>query len=335
MGTNRGRATVADVAREAGVSKTTVSYVLNNTPHQKIPDATRQRVHDAVSRLGYTPSAAARALSRGRADTVLLAMPGLPIGPHVAHLIEALAEDLGKQNLTLVTHVELPTRPLAQLWRELEPGAVVTFTPVDPAEQRAMRAAGVFLANLLRSPASTERQAHVLLVPNEEIGEIQVRHLHSTGHHNLGYAMPADARLTPIAEVRLAGVAAACRELGLPEPDVRLVPPDTEGAAEAAATWQAARPRVTAVCAYNDEVAFALLAGMRKLGLTAPDDLAVIGVDNIPTAPFAAPPLTTVDQDIERISAQLAAIIVAGITGKRPPRSTHDGILKLTVRESA
>src|SRR4051794_41190218 len=84
------RITSADVAREAGVSRTTVSYVLNETPHQKIPDATRQRVLDAVARLEYAPSAAARALQSGRSDVVLCLLPDWPIGPAVRGPLGAL-----------------------------------------------------------------------------------------------------------------------------------------------------------------------------------------------------------------------------------------------------
>src|SRR5262245_43354550 len=79
VGSNR-RVTSADVARSAQVSRATVSYVLNNTPHQKIPEATRVRVLEAANRLGYLPSAAARALASGRTNVVLCLLPDIPTG---------------------------------------------------------------------------------------------------------------------------------------------------------------------------------------------------------------------------------------------------------------
>jgi DNA-binding LacI/PurR family transcriptional regulator len=329
----RGRVTVADVAREAGVSTATVSFVLNDTPNQKIPEQTRQRVHDAVAKLGYTRSAAARALSRGRSDTVLLVLPDVPIGPLLAQMIEALTEDLGGAGLSLLTRRELPHSTLAALWRELAPAAVITVGDVDPAEHRAMRAAGIYHAAWLPGPAS--RRDAALVVPNERIGHLQATHLAATGHRRIGYAAPTDARLTHILELRLSGVRAACLERGLDEPVIQPVALDVNSAASAAAAWRAAQPAVTAVCAYNDEVAFALLAGMRKLGLTTPDDLAVIGVDNIPTAPFANPPLTTVDQNLAAMSAHLSSMVTHGIGGKRPPRRPGSDIITLIVRDSA
>ena len=86
------RPTAADVARLAGVSRATVSYVLNDTPHQVIPAHTRERVRAAAAELGYTPSVAARALITGRSDVVLLLLPDWPIGPTVGALLESLSD---------------------------------------------------------------------------------------------------------------------------------------------------------------------------------------------------------------------------------------------------
>ena len=78
------RITSTEVARHCGLSRATVSYVLNGTPNQSIPEATRRRVLDAAEQLGYTPYAPARALRSGRSDVVLFLMPEWPIGPVLA-----------------------------------------------------------------------------------------------------------------------------------------------------------------------------------------------------------------------------------------------------------
>ena len=77
------KVTSADVARASGVSRTTVSYVLNSTPGASVSDSTRRRVLDAAAQLGYAPSAAARTLRRGRSDLVLCVLPDWPVGPAV------------------------------------------------------------------------------------------------------------------------------------------------------------------------------------------------------------------------------------------------------------
>jgi len=94
------RVTSANVAAEAGVSRATVSYVLNDTPGQTIPEATRERVRTAADRLGYSPSSAARTLRRGRSDLVLHILPDLPIGATVGALIEHLSLGLAQHGLT-------------------------------------------------------------------------------------------------------------------------------------------------------------------------------------------------------------------------------------------
>jgi DNA-binding LacI/PurR family transcriptional regulator len=112
-----------------------------------------------------------------------------------------------------------------------------------------------------------------------------------------------------------------------------VVPLDPAAAAPVAAAWHAAG--VTGICAYNDEVALAVLAGMRGHGLAAPADLAVVGVDDIPSARLAAPPLTTVTTDQSAVAAHLAATIVAVIAGEpEPPRPGSD-IVTVLRRASA
>ncbi|GAA4697467.1 LacI family DNA-binding transcriptional regulator [Phytohabitans rumicis] len=332
MAGRHGRVTAADVAREAGVSPTTVSYVLNNVPHQKIPDETRQRIHAAVARLGYKPSAAARALRRGRSDIVLLVIPDVPIGAAVAQIVENLTEELEPRGLTLISRSERHT-PLSVLWQELMPAAVVALIELNPDDRTAMRAAGIHVFGALLRPSSDEDTT--LSVPQHLIGRLQVEHLAATGHRHIGYAGPGDPRVQAFYDLRLDGARTACVDLGLDLPIVHEVPLDVAAAAAAVRRWRDADPRVTGVCAYNDETAFALLAGAREVGLAVPADLAVIGVDNIPLAPFTHPPLTTIDQNVAMFTGHLAEMIVSGIAGKHPPRAPRSESIALVIRQSA
>lgn len=332
MAKSTGRVTARDVAREAGVSQATVSYVLNDTPGQTITEETKARVRAAVTRLGYTPSAAARTLRKGSSDVVLLVLPDVRIGSAIAAMIERLEADLELQGLSLVTRRARPARPIAAMWRELTPAAVVGLVPIPEADAAQMRAAGVFVAQGLLEPRSDEA---TLSVPQMLIGRLQVEHLAAAGHRHIGYAVPADVRLSDFLRLRREGARMACVELGLDLPDERDVPMDAALAEVAVRGWRAAEPPVTAVCAYNDEVAFALLAGMRAAGLRAPEDLAVIGVDNIALAAFADPPLTTVDQNIDVVAGHLAELVAAGIAGRPLPRMPRTESLTLVVRDSA
>ena len=327
------RVTSADVARLAGVSRATVSYVLNDTPKQTISSTTRTRVLDAATRLGYAPSAAARTLRTGRSDVVLCLLPDWPIGDQVGALLANLSTELARHGLTLVAHPgNREDRPIGEIWKAITPAAVIAFADFSAGEIAAMRAAGVALVvGLLgRGPQRDRRE---LEVPQQLIGRRQAGHLAAAGHSRVGYAYPDDDRLRIFAEPRLAGVRAECRERGIGGPALETVALSAEQAAEAVRRWQAAG--VTGVCAYNDEVALAVLAGARALGLAVPGRLAVIGVDDIPPARLAAPALTTVTTDQAAVATRLAATVAAAVHGRGIPAAPPADLVRVIHRESA
>lgn len=318
------RVTSADVARRAGVSRATVSYVLNDTPGQSISPATRSRVLAAAAGLGYAPSAAARTLRTGRSDVVLCLLPDWPIGDEVGDLLGRLSTELARAGLTFLVH---PGRPGGEAWKGITPAAVIAFAGFSDDQLDAMRAAGVAVVVALLGRAS--RDGCELEMPQRLAGRRQAEHLTNAGHRRLGYAYPDDERLRIFAEPRLAGV----RAHAAAEPLVETVPLDPDRAAEAVRRWQAAG--VTGVCAYNDQVALAVLAGARRAAVSTPEDLAVIGVDDIPAARLAVPSLTTVTTDERRLAAHLAATVLAALGGLPGPPPPGDDLVRVIARESA
>lgn len=305
--------TSTDVARASGVSRTTVSYVLNATPGVTISEPTRRRVLDAAARLGYAPSAAARTLRSGRSDLVLCILPNWPIGPVLDTLLEELADKLAERGLAVLVH-HGRGRPLADLWRAVQPRTVVGFAPFADADLRAMRQAGIQVVDAADGEAERVADADG---PQAHIGRLQVEHLAAGGRTRIGWAGTTDERLADFARLRLAGVAAECARLGLPAPVRQDLDLTVGSAARAVAAWRDAG--VDAVAAYNDEVGLAVLAGLRGAGLDVPADVAVIGVDDIPAAALAAPALSSVDQAISAQAAYLAACTVAALDGAEPP----------------
>ncbi|MER6492868.1 LacI family DNA-binding transcriptional regulator [Streptomyces griseorubiginosus] len=325
---DRRRVTSADVAREAKVSRATVSYVLNDSPHQKIPEDTRRRVREAAARLGYAPSAAARSLRRGRSDIVLGLLPDWPIEHVLGQLVQQLTNALAQHELTFLVHsAARPARPLREVWKALTPAAVLALDAFPEVEAGAMRAAGIEVVMAVHGPGAP-------LVAEEPIGAAQARYLGRV-HRRLGYARPDLERLDVLARPRLDGVRKVCAELCLPEPDVRTVPVDPDGAVEAVRAWLAADPPVTGVCAFNDDVALVVLAALRSLGLRAPRDLAVIGVDDIRGAGLAQPPLTTIVRDTDAIARGLARRIVDTLDGAQVCTDPLEDSLRVQVRASA
>lgn len=110
------------------------------------------------------------------------------------------------------------------------------------------------------------------------------------------------------------------RELGLPDLQVRSVPADRVAAGAVIRAWQSLPNPVTAVCAYNDEVAVALLAGATEVGVKVPAELALIGVDDIPTARLTVPALTTVTHNFAALAERVALTVVNALAGKPAPR---------------
>jgi DNA-binding LacI/PurR family transcriptional regulator len=303
------RITSTDVAREAGVSQSTVSFVLNDTPGQTIPEETRRRVLEAAKRLDYRPRASARLLAAGRSDVVLLALPGLPISANLSRFIEQLAAGLADHGLSMVTHLaEGHGRPLPDLCAAVDASAVISLVPVDEETSEALRRAGAEVVLGTGSQARAELQ---------EIGRFQARHLIGLGHSRLGYALPGEHATHLRVQERLRGVAAECAERELAEPIVLGVAMDAPAAALAVGQWTDAS--VTAVCAYNDETAMAVLAGMHLRGLRAPDDMAVIGVGDIDAAQVSIPPLSTIGLDYEETGRELAQAVVESLAGREPP----------------
>ncbi|GAA0855691.1 LacI family DNA-binding transcriptional regulator [Streptosporangium amethystogenes subsp. fukuiense] len=325
----RRRVTSIDVAKEAGVSQTTVSYVLNNVPYQTIPAETRQRIYAAVEKLGYTPSAAARTLRLGRSDIVLLLIANMPLGATAIELIEHLTADLEQHGLSVITRID-SGRAVAALGKSLAPAAVISFAPVSEEHRADLRSAGVYVVDVW---GDNDDGPNVMARGQFRIGRMQADHLVSQGHTRLGYAAPADHRLGPFLDPRLEGVRRGCAEHGFASPSVRQVALETAAAADAAHAWRA--EGVTAVCAFNDEVAIALLAGIRATGLSAPGDLAVIGVDDIPLGQFAEPPLTTINQHMDAIAAELTDAVLDGLRSPSSRRAVPSESATLVIRRSA
>jgi DNA-binding LacI/PurR family transcriptional regulator len=297
------RATSADVARRAGVSRATVSYVLNNAPHQTIPDATRQRVLDAALALGYTPHANARALRAGESNLVLLITGGVPYGPNLSIITAALDADIAASGRSLVLWGQQDPDDLRSVLTLLQPGVIITLGRFRD-EQRA-------LLTQARIPF-VEAPPEPVVVDDGAV--LQIRHLAARGHRRIGHLTTADPQLAMFSTTRLAGVRAACAALGLDPPPVAELPADADATATLRG-WTAGADPVTAIACYNDVYAAACLAAAGRLGLRVPDDLAVVGFDDDPMSRYTNPPLTTIRLNLTDLAHHLWAGAAAALAG--------------------
>jgi DNA-binding LacI/PurR family transcriptional regulator len=328
-----GRVTSADVARRAGVSRATVSYVVNGLVSVKVAPETRERVLAAAAELGYSQYGPGRTLKSGRSDVVLIVLNDLPVGHALNSMLDELEAKLAASDLSLVIfRVSARGNPLSRIWREIGPCAVIGMESIGELDATEMQAAGTDVIRLVLQGGD---EPGVLTQSQAEVGEAQVRYLASRGHTRIGYAYPDDPRVESFAALRLKGATQACQALDLPGLDVRIIPLDRDAATAAVRPWTGGAAGVTAVCAYNDMVAYGVLAGLGENGLKVPDDVAVIGVDNDPVGALLSPSLTTIDTRHVEVADELARLVIAARDGATPSVRAIPQEYRVIVRESA
>ncbi|MCE0459739.1 LacI family DNA-binding transcriptional regulator [Curtobacterium flaccumfaciens] len=316
------RVTTADVARAVGVSRATVGFVLNQTPGQTISEATRGRVLAAATELGYRPNEAARRLASGRTKIVLFVLPDWPLEHSMRSNIEAASAALDSAGYTLVTYTphQNGSRPL---WEVLVPDVVIGMMPFSAEQASSMRTAGVEL--IVPEPGVVAPAAS-----EQGFGQgpaLQLRHLYDLGHRRVAYAVTGDPRLRTLTEERVTGARRAAKTLGIELGPIHTID-DPQGAI---AAWLTAE--CTAVAAYNDEVAAAVVGAAIRQGVSVPDQFSIVGHDDSPIAQLLVPSLTTVRLDNRRLGQFLAELALAAIAGT-PPRQAPDDVATLIVRES-
>ncbi|MFI5828187.1 LacI family DNA-binding transcriptional regulator [Streptomyces sp. NPDC051578] len=318
--------TSADVARLAGVSRATVSFVLNDTQGHRVSETTRARVLDAARRLGYVPHAAARSLRAGRSNLVLMPASVSAIGRLVSDWVDDLHSELDRHGYTAVLHAGRFADPVdaARAWAELRPAAVVALDG-DRLTARAaelLRRAGV--RGLLAFAARPVPGVHTVGFDHARIGATAVEHLIARGRSRIGVVMPRERGLATLAQPRLAGAeSVAARHMAT-------VTPLELAYTRQSATALARRWRdldLDSVFAYNDEYAALLLHALQAEGIVVPDEVAVVGSDDLVLSGFQQPPLTTIRLNLAS-PAQIADAVHELIeTGSTPPVPAVEAVL--------
>lgn len=288
----RSAPTSTDVARLAGVSRATVSYVLNDTGAVRISEPTRRRVHEAARELGYVPHAAARSLRAGHSRMVLMPAPAIPAGPLYSRFFSELQKALGHLDYTVVQYGSVGLRgdEAARAWAELRPVAVlVPGADLGPQGVAVLKRSGA-RAVVTLGPESVEG-AHALLMDHRTVGRCAGRHLYERGRRRIGVVVPEEAGLEAFAGPRLDGVRRAVRGTEATVTELPLAY-DERAAAALAARWRSLR--LDAVFAYNDEYAMLLMRALQDEGIGIPQETAVIGADDLMLGRLLRPRLSTV-----------------------------------------
>ena len=317
------RITSVDVAREAGVSQATVSFVLNNDPRQTIPEETRARVMEAARKLDYQAYAPARLLRTGKSKIVLVIYQESVIDVGMGEILEELAGEVEKLGFSLVWQIGFsPERD--QLSANLAPAVVVWLGDDNdaPAFARLSRYK-VPIVTLLAGRSWFENGAR-----------LQVEYLLKQEQRPIVYAATGKPQLQSMSHARLDIVRKTCMEHGLPEPRVVSISHEREKARQAMANLLAVQPPPFAICAFNDDTAFAALAALADLHISVPDEVSVIGHDNTLIADLSNPALTTVGAVASDLGQRLTASVLSVCQGG-PVLETIMPDAKVIVRKSA
>jgi LacI family transcriptional regulator len=326
--------TILDVARRAGVSPMTVSRVVNGSGG--VSPQLRARVEQALADTGYMPNTLARSLRAQRTDTIALLLPDMtnPFFTTLAQGVERSARELGI-SLLVANSDEREDEELrlvrVLLQRQVDGLLLVPAGSGDEAIRRC-RAHRVPLVVVDRRPG--DRSTDVVRADSEGAAHALGRLLADLGHRRMAVLTgPASA---PTATDRVRGFQrAVVTEAGLPEPAVIHGAFTIDSGREMAVAAMAARPRPTALFAANNFIAIGVQHALAELGIRVPDEVALVGFDDLPPAMVTFPFLTVAVQPAGEIGSRAVEVLVAQIAD--PDRPVRDLVLpaELVIRRSS
>ena len=334
------RPTQVDVAQLAGVSRATVSYVLNGVTNGRVPisDETRQRVLDAINELGYEPDARAQALRSGSTNTIALIIPDLQ-NPHFCEYatgIEEAARSAGYHLLLSSTTMddEYAVEIFKDLARRRFDGLIIASSFIleskeaqDTLEQVRERGLpivemdenyGVDSVSADYREATREVMSHLLSLGHRRIGLV-----YGVGNHEIG-----QDRLEPYRE------SLTDANIPIEEELIAYCGPSLEDGYQASLNLLQISPRPSALIAINDLLSMSALRAAADLGIQIPEDLSLVGYDDIPMANYLVPRLTTVTKNAYAAGTKAFEVLLARIQNPELPRQHAHIKARLILRGS-
>ena len=314
-------ATIKDVALHAGVSVTTVSHVVNDT--RRVSPEGRSRVEAAIRALGYVPSAVARSLKSNTTRTLGMLTPNSS-NPYFAEIVRVVEDRCFAAGYTLIlcnTEDESPRQSvyLKVLAERRIDGLIVVSTGDDEALVTQLH--GLPMPTVLLDREIDDPGCDLVETAHMDGGLLAVRHLLSLGHRRI--ACIGGPEHVSAGEQRIEGWRLALAESGAaPETGELLwrggfTSQGGYEAMHAILRLDAGTPRPSAVFVCNDLMAIGALRAIHESGLRVPDDISIVGFDDIELAAYTSPPLTTVAQPKDRIGALAVDMLLERVTGRR------------------
>jgi len=330
----RGQPTIYDVARLAGVSTATVSRSLNGTG--QIAPSTQLAIESAIRELGYQPNRVARSLVTRSTQTIALLLPDIT-NPFYGALVSGIEQrtlELG-YTILLCTTEDDPAREetYLDLLRSKQVDGALVDGLLLPADRLARFAAEGFPIVCLDRD-SPSPSVPLVQVDNRLGARLATGHLTALGHRRIAHVTGRPEMR--ISQERIEGYRESLESAGLEyEPDLVVSGAFSEdGGFEAGLRLFARDPAPTAVFAANDLSAVGLLEAVAESGRQVPDDVSVVGFDDLRLASYTTPPLTTVRQPAREIGERATTLLLDMTRGKRPRKLRHLLEPQLVVRRS-
>lgn len=335
------RVTMQQVADQAGVSRTTVSFVLNNTPNVNIPAETRARVWQAAAELNYARDFAAHSLATGRSHTIAFILRQRPeellVNAFVGGLLGGVNQAIYKQNYRILFEAvghETEQNVYTTLIRSQRvDGLLISGPIIRDTELLKLHREHVPLV-IQGSPDN--QQLYAVDIDNAASARTVVEHLINLGHRHIAHITNGPLSYTASRD-RLSGYQAALEAAHIPiEPAYININHSftDEGGYRAMQALLAQSPRPTAVFAGSDVVALGAMRAIHEAGLSIPADISLAGFDDIPFARYLIPGLTTIRIPVIDLGKQAGKMLMQLIKRERPPKKHVLLNTELIIRES-
>ncbi len=331
------RATMREVAELAGVSRTTVSFVLNNTPHTNISPETRRRVFEAARRLNYVPDSKAVTLVTGRTHMLGLVMRQTPwqiyADAFLGNVLLGLSSAIEFAGYHVLVHPLTSDMSYDQLARSQKVDGLILSGPmVKEPELASLHAEGT---PVVVQGTTEPRDIPSVDVDNAHAARLAVEHLLRLGHRRIGHITNAPLAYAA-AQDRLMGYRQALGMAGVPFDERRVREgnfTDESGAAAMTALLDLPDPP-TAVFIASDVVALGALQAIRERGLCVPDDISLVGFDDIPLVRHLDPALTTIHLPAFELGKRAGEMLLCLVWGQKLPQTRLLLETELIVRDS-
>jgi LacI family transcriptional regulator len=334
------RATIRDVAERAGVSTATVSFVLNKNPNESFTDAVRQRVLGAARALNYSPSAAAVGLPRKRMRNIgLIFHEGdeLMTNSFYSFIVQgAVKEAVAHRYNLLFSYVDggyEGFEDLPKMVRENNAEGVLFMRRAEPAMIRDITELGISV--MLVDTFPHIGGVNAFQIDNVRGGALAAEHLMSLGHTKVAMLLPK--KPVPSFAQRLLGFRRAFEQAGKRFGRPEIVEADDlnyHAAHAAAGKLLRKKTHVTALFCANDHMAAGALRAAHEAGYQVPDDLSLVGFDDINMSRYTEPPLTTIGVSKEEMGRRAMARLIDLVEGRGDRATVEIAPVSLVVRDS-